>query len=371
MNLLQFCKCTRNFVNCSLFALMSASIWAEEIVEELPASDISDEQRLCVVEQVVTADSNTTANAIRENCQLLPDSENPLLEVEEQGAQSQSEGEANDDTASLIARRVLLEAASSDNPHTITAHKRNYMLPLTFSENLNKRQFDGVPEEYEEEPLKSTEAEFQLSIKVALAEQLLTKNDALYFGFTVKSFWQVYSHDVSAPFRETNYEPEIFWAVPLNWNFDEDVPSIFMLGFNHESNGRSQPYSRSWNRIYANFIWEHKRFVYSFRPWYRLPEKEKVDRLEASGDDNPDIDDYYGYADFTAVYHKRDTEWSMILRNNLRDENRGAVELGYSFPLWKRFRGYVQYFNGYGESLIDYDRRIERIGFGILLTDFL
>jgi phospholipase A1 len=58
------------------------------------------------------------------------------------------------------------------------------------------------------------------------------------------------------------------------------------------------------------------------------------------------------------------------LRRNF-DEGHGAHELGVSFPLWGRLRGYFQYFEGYGESLIDYDHKSRRVGVGVLLTDIL
>jgi phospholipase A1 len=61
-----------------------------------------------------------------------------------------------------------------------------------------------------------------------------------------------------------------------------------------------------------------------------------------------------------------------MLRNNLRDDNRGAVELSYSFPIrHTRLKGYLKYFNGYGESLIDYNHRIQSFGVGFLLSDWL
>ena len=61
-------------------------------------------------------------------------------------------------------------------------------------------------------------------------------------------------------------------------------------------------------------------------------------------------------------------------RNNLESGfDRGAVEAGWSFPLgnYPYLKGYIQYFYGYGESLIDYDRRVNRIGIGISLNDWL
>jgi phospholipase A1 len=277
----------------------------------------------------------------------------------------------DEDSGSLVIDRLQREREVENNRSVLLAHRRNYILPLTYSPEPNDDVFEAGSSDFGED-LDNLEIQFQLSIKAALAEGLFTDSDALYAAATVTAFWQAYNKDISAPFRETNYEPELFWVTPVPWRILGGDATLFALGLSHQSNGRSLPYSRSWNRVYGSVIWERWRFVFHFKTWWRIPEDEKDDPMDPHGDDNPDIEDYLGNFEFTVGYRKRDQEVSVMLRNNLdRQDNHGAIQIDWTFPLQRRFRGYVQYFNGYGESLIDYDADIERIGIGILLTDLL
>ena len=277
----------------------------------------------------------------------------------------------DDESGSLVIERIERERAVQDNRSVLLAHKRNYILPLTYTSHPNDDVFEPGSSDFGED-LDNVEMQFQLSIKAALSENLFVDGDALLVGFTVRAFWQAYNKDISAPFRETNYEPEVYWATPVPWEILGGDAAFVILGLSHQSNGRSQLFSRSWNRVYATVGWERWRYVFALKTWWRIPEDDKDDPLDPEGDDNPDIEDYLGNFEFTTAYRRNDQEFSVMLRNNLdRDENRGAIQVDYTFPLKRRFRGYIQYFNGYGDSLIDYNADIERIGVGILLSDLL
>ena len=137
-----------------------------------------------------------------------------------------------------------------------------------------------------------------------------------------------------------------------------------VFGLEHQSNGRSEPLSRSWNRIYSLLAFEKGHFYFAIKPWYRIPESR-------SSDDNPDIQKYMGHGEFYAVYTWGKQRFGIMLRNNFRTENYGAVQLDWSFPLHRKFDGYIQYFSGYGESLIDYNHSTSRIGIGIIIANWL
>ena len=186
----------------------------------------------------------------------------------------------------------------------------------------------------------------------------------LWIAYTQLSFWQLYNTDDSSPFRETNYEPEIL----LNFRTDYKLLGLrgrfINIGFNHQSNGRSEPRSRSWNRVVANFGFERDRFVFILNTWYRIPEDE-------ADDDNPNIEDFLGYGQLNFFYIWKKNRFGLFLRNNLDfDDNKGALQLEWSFPLFRQVYGYIQYFTGYGESLLDYDASINRIGIGFILKDW-
>lgn len=267
----------------------------------------------------------------------------------------------------LLQQRRDQERGLQANSFAMTSHNSNYLLPLSYTSDPNEEPFAETGQE-----LQDTEVEFQVSFKVAITEQPLWRdNGYLYFAYTAKSFWQAYNTDESSPFRDTNHEPEAFVVMDTDWGAPgAGIPQVH-LGLSHQSNGRSGVQSRSWHRLYARIIVDYRNYYWSFKPWWRLPEKSKSSPEDATGDDNPDIDDYYGYFELRGFRRFGQNDMSLMLRNNLRSDNKGAVELGYSYLFAKSKRGYVQLFHGYGDSLLDYNHKTTRLGVGIMLNNWL
>lgn len=110
----------------------------------------------------------------------------------------------------MIDKRLESEKQTAFEPFSLVAHRINYILPFTYSDRVNKRAYADT--KYGDE-LRKEEAEFQISFKVPMNyDDLLFDGDGLFFGMTLKSFWQVYTGDASRPFRETNYRPELFYS---------------------------------------------------------------------------------------------------------------------------------------------------------------
>lgn len=267
-----------------------------------------------------------------------------------------------------LAERIELERQGWYNQFVITPHRPNYIIPFSFNTSPNQEPFSALSEEFLGDDsafnLDNLEIEFQLSLKVVLAEQLFNHPAFLYAAYTTRSFWQAYNSDISSPFRETNYEPELGLSLPGGLNVLGFTNIANSIVFNHQSNGQAGPLSRSWNRIMFSSTFQRGNLLLKLSPWYRIPESEEVD-------DNPDIDDFLGHFSLRSTYKWHDKTFSAIWRNNLQSDNRGSIDVSFSYPLSKRLRGYVKYFNGYGMSLIDYDDYGESLGFGLVLSDWL
>jgi len=260
---------------------------------------------------------------------------------------------------SMLDRRIAIEQDTRFKPFVLSPHKPNYILPYSYNSMPNQTPYDPAVDGR----LQKEEIKFQFSIKFPIADQLFGENGSFYFGYTNLSLWQAYNSSQSSPFRETNHEPELFIVVPNDWEIWGFKNKLNMIGIVHQSNGQSGSLSRSWNRIYAEFIFEQRNYYLSFKPWLRI--KERGD------DDNPDIEHFMGHAEFRVVYATGRHTLGLMLRNNFHADNKGAVELNYSFPMSRRAKWFIQYFEGYGESLIDYNARARRFGIGIALTDWL
>ncbi|WP_252179035.1 phospholipase A [Endozoicomonas sp. 4G] len=312
----------------------------------------------CLLKQAMEADGQTTMAEIRAMCSK-PSGEDIVPAVADDSDMARETEE------SAFDERLKNERQASDNRFVITPHRPNYVLPVSWNNNVNKKPYKAVGQE-----LTSTEIKFQLSLKAPVWEGIWNGYGTVYAAYTNTSWWQAYNPH-SAPFRETNHEPEIFAAFPVDYSvLGLDLRAV-VAGLSHQSNGRSGNLSRSWNRIYLTFLLEKGNFYMSFKPWYRIPEPEKEYPYDPDGDDNPDIEQYMGNGELHFGYKLDEHQLGMMLRNNLRSDNKGAVQLDWSFPINERFRGYVQYFNGYGESLIDYNASVNRISVGVMLTDWL
>ncbi len=267
------------------------------------------------------------------------------------------------------ARGLTQEWAPSNDP--LNVYKQNYVLVYARSSQPNDTPTspnpqNQVPASY---ALDNRDLKFQFSMKHDLAD--FDRYGSLWFGYTQLSFWQVYDAANSRPFRENNYEPEFIYSVRPNDLLTKlDInPSILNFGLVHQSNGQSNPRSRSWNRAYIQPGIERtfggdRTVVLLLRWWQRISE-------DPATDDNPDITDYLGHGDIELRYSQNNLwEATLIARSR-------SVQLDLSAP-WTAWRLltlaspgehntniHLQYFSGYGESLIDYNQKHETWGVGL------
>lgn len=204
-----------------------------------------------------------------------------------------------------------------------------------------------------------TEIKFQLSFKQEFGDS------GVYGAYTQKSFWRVFDGADSRPFRETNYSPELFWRIPSSWLWTDAV-TIDLGLFQHESNGMTEPTSRSWDRSYIRGAWDFGRIDAELKVWHRWSEDVKRYEDDPQGDENPDITDYYGYGELRLGV---DLFWESYLRVMARhnfETSKGAVQVDYSLPIASsKVALYLQFWDGYGESLIDYDQSLTKYGIGL------
>lgn len=268
----------------------------------------------------------------------------------------------------LIERRVVSELRASQERFALLPHRPNYVLPLSVQRAGGRVSGADVAP-------KDLEAVFQLSFKVPLSAPLFDGRVQPFFAYTGRAWWQVYDVSRSRPFREYNHEPELMLAIPGSglsaWGWTHRAT---VLAFNHQSNGRSQPTSRSWNRLTAEAYFDHGRQQWAaLKLWHRLSEADKTDVNSLRGDDNPDITRYLGHAELHWGHVTRGGHHFTVMgRTGLRRGHHGALQLQWSHPVAgvPALRWTVQAFSGWGDSLIDYNLRVQRIGFGLMLNDW-
>jgi len=204
-----------------------------------------------------------------------------------------------------------------------------------------------------------TTARFQLSAKYRLFNPAPGTQpgfaENLYLAYTQRSLWDLEGD--SKPFIDTTFNPSAFWlndnlwtSESQNWRFGGQV------GVEHRSNGKDGEDSRSVNNTFLQ-----PSLAYRFDGGSTLAFSPRIRQYFKVAKENSDYSDYAGHVDWNLRFtHASGAVASVMYQQGER--KRRTTQLDLAWPLaktWLDMNGYLhlQYFNGYGETLLGYNER--------------
>jgi len=273
--------------------------------------------------------------------------------------------------SSVMSRTWELGPNDKRNTFVVRTYLPNFLLPMHYTSNINRSPSSPTqPAGPANKDYSSVEAKLQISLRAKVVEDLLLPGADLWVAYTQRSLWQLWDSGDSSPFRSTDYQPEVIYVVPvpekfgklpLGWNL-----RMFQLGFAHQSNGQSDPLSRSWNRITLGAGFEHGDFSFMVRDNQRIRVQGK--------DDNPDLVEHIGRTEINMAWSPGASTLGLTWRTNFNSLSRGSLQLDWTYPVFADqpagLRWYAQLFHGYGETLLDYNHRQTSLGLGLTLFQF-
>ena len=259
------------------------------------------------------------------------------------------------DQTSILQKRLKAEKEIGKSKYGISFYEPTYILPFYYTGSPYYAVYQGNTPENQR--VNHEEVKYQLSFIFPIWANMFGSKVSIGASYTQLSYWQFYTK--SSYFRETNYKPAIFIS-------DHFLPNwMVSVGVVHESNGRGGVFERNWNRLYCDIVVSGTNWVINIKPWILIFRKHSSDL------DNPDIAQYLGYGRIVFAYKFYNQEVSLMFRNTITSGfKRGAIEAAYSFPVHGRLIGYVRFFTGYGQSLIEYNHYSNSVGVGLALSNW-
>lgn len=259
-------------------------------------------------------------------------------------------------TRDIVEERAFFEKKNMSSPLVIMPHRANYIIPGYY----NLRQIK-LGDDSRTHKARQLELKFQVSFKLPLFK---LAQGQVYAAYTQQSYWQAYT---SSPFfRESNYEPELFWQIPATQNLLWDWQLKFIdLGINHESNGRGGAQERSWNRVYVTATMAKQNWQLKVQPWVII--KDQAARVY-----NADIRRFKGYGSIEIAYKTEGIVFAVRAQNLLESQfQRGSAQFSMAIPINDVLSVYAQIFTGYGQNLIQYNQYTNAMGIGFSLNHII
>ena len=285
-------------------------------------------------------------------------------------------GGCRDARYSEISRHFELEPGSDCGTFSLRGY-RPLSVSVVQGSRVNGQPFSPSRGAALAQNYQRHEMRIQVSARTKVAQGLLTGprssgKDSLWFGYTQQSYWQLFNGGISRPFRSTDHEPEVFYVyptdAPLPWGGRWRYSGV---GLVHQSNGESNPLSRSWNRWYVMTGAEWRSgWQLHLKAWKRVAES-------AENDDNPGIQDFVGRGEARLLWNVNDQHILGLTVRGTPGRGRGSGRLEWLRTLGEGWNGgksnlrlHVQLFSGYGDSLLDYNYKRTALSVGLSLLDF-
>ncbi len=272
---------------------------------------------------------------------------------------------------SFLARYWELDKGDKRGTFNYTAYRPNFFLPARIMKSVNRHPSSPTRGVASNLPrYQNSETKLQVSMRTKVLEDVFLPEADLWVGYTQQSTWQLWNHAESAPFRNTDYQPELLYVVPTPKNW-QGLPfgwkwRMASLGLVHQSNGQTAQLSRSWNRVYGTVGLEKENLIATVRV------ENELAKSENQSDDNPDITHFMGRTELALTWSPGRSIASLVWRPS--KSGRGSVELDWTYPVFNDrpdgLRWYVQGFQGYGETLLDYNFKQTSLGAGLAIFKF-
>lgn len=231
----------------------------------------------------------------------------------------------------------------TDSQPAFGAYKDNFFITgFPLNKSINKQTADIL---------------FQISIRQRLTRSRLPFHSFLYLTYTQKSFWNIYAE--SAPFKDNNYNPGL--GLGRYIIHDNKLYGITCLQIEHESNGKDGLESRSWNMLSISA----KYFIN-----YRLSVSGKIWLPYVDGGENKNLLDYRGLGYFSIEYLSRNQRWWITADLNPRKKIgniNSTLTAAYQISKNNNLYLYARFFDGKGESLLDFDKHTMNLRFGFCM----
>lgn len=238
-----------------------------------------------------------------------------------------------------------------------TPYKQNYILFGSMQNKNGGEPFSGKT--------MDIRFEFGMKFRVFQNNEDFDRLSPLNFGYSQQSWWDI--AESSAPFKEHNYNPEIFWDFQDSKAENGLVPYqlheiVDQFGYEHQSNGRDGIASRSWDRFYAQ-----KTFDF---PDQHLRLRLKAWNVVGYDETNEDITDYLGNGEVQLTYLAPSTRWelrSTVIKGHETSKYSYRLDYISNMTAWLNSRFMLSYYNGYGESLISYNEKTRSLRAGLFI----